>query len=309
VRVFDLFTETVTDDIRDLLRNSSLIIHNADFDITVLRRHGFEVSSTIFDTLLASQLLSLGEVEPKRRKPASKKNSDPEEEEDIDGDDDDEETEYEKKTYVPISNDYAAVVERYLSIRLEKADNNLGGSDWSVPLTPAQLTYARDDVTHFHALEARLTEELHGAKQWENFRERSEFLVHLNNVKFAGIPVDREMLLADKAASEELVTTTKAQLREMFQDYRPLVPKSRRKKTKLKKVGTNGIVVFDATPQTEEINPGYHVHIKAALAAHGIEVENTQKATLSAIDSPETREWECKTPLRGLMEEHLENKA
>ena len=96
------------------------------------------------------------------------------------------------------------------------------------------------------------------------------------------------MLLIDKAASEQLIAETKLSLREMFKDYRPLVPKSRRKKSKLKATG-NGSAVFDATPQTEEINPGYHVHIKAALAAHGIEVENTQKATLSAIDSPETR--------------------
>ena len=75
----------------------------------------------------------------------------------------------------------------------------------------------------------------------------------------------------------------------MFKDYRPEIPKSRRKKSKLKVVGADGAAVFDATPKTEEINPGYHVHVKAALAAHGIEVENTQKATLSAIDSPETR--------------------
>ena len=74
VKVFDLFTETVPHDVRDFIRNSTLIIHNADFDVTVLRRHGFEVSSSIFDTLLASQLLSLGEVEPKRRKPKHLRN-------------------------------------------------------------------------------------------------------------------------------------------------------------------------------------------------------------------------------------------
>jgi hypothetical protein len=252
VRVFDFFTETVPDDVRDLLRNSTLIIHNADFDITVLRRHGFEVSSTIFDTQLAAQLLSLGEVEPKLRKRKTVEASDPEG--DFNGDAEDEETEFEK-TFVRISNKYSDVVERYLGIKLEKAVNNLGGSDWSVPLTPAQLAYARDDVAHFHALETRLTEELHAVGQWENFKERSEFLVHLNQVKFAGIPVDREMLLTDKAASEELVATTKAQLREIFKDYRPLVPKSRRKKSKLKDVEANG-AMFDATPQTEEINPG-----------------------------------------------------
>ena len=282
VKVFDLFTETVPDDIRDLLRNSTVIVHNADFDVTVLRRHGFEVSSSIFDTLLASQLLSLGEVEPKRRKPKSPESS----EEDFG--DDEEETEFEK-TYVLVSNDLSAVVERFLGVTMEKATTKLGGSDWSAPLSQAQVDYARDDVAHFHALEIKLTEELHKAGQWKNFQERSEFLVHLNNVKFAGIPVDREMLLADKVASEELITTTRSELREMFKDYRPEIPKSRRKKSKLKTIGADGAAVFDATPKTEEINPGYHVHVKAALAAHGIEVENTQKATLSAIDSPETR--------------------
>jgi DNA polymerase I-like protein with 3'-5' exonuclease and polymerase domains len=284
VRVFDLFTETVPDDVRDLLRNSTLIIHNADFDITALRRHGFEVSSSIFDTLLAAQLLSLGEVEPKRRKQKSPENPDSDE----DFDREEEGTEFEK-TFVPVSNEFSAVIERYLGTKMEKATSKLGGSDWScASLTPAQLAYARDDATHFQALRIKLTEELHSAGQWENFRERSEFLIHLNNVKFAGIPVDREMLQADKTTSEELIATTKAELREMFKDYRPLVPKSRRKKTKLKGVSING-AVFGSGPSTEEINPGYHVHIKAALAAHGIVVENTQKATLSAIDSAETR--------------------
>ncbi len=280
VKVFDLFTESVPEDVRDLLRNSTLIIHNADFDITVLRRHGFEVSSSIFDTLLASQLLSLGEVEPKRRKPKA---------EEVENQDEEEEMEELEQTFVLVSNELAALVERFLGITMEKTITKLGGSDWSAPLSSAQVAYARDDVTHFHALELKLTEELRAAGQWKNFQERSEFLIYLNNVKFAGIPVDREMLLTDKAASEELIATTKAELREMFKDYRPLVPKSRRKKSKLKAVGADGAVLFDATPKTEEINPGYWAHVKAALAAHGIEVENTQKATLSAIDSPETK--------------------
>jgi DNA polymerase I-like protein with 3'-5' exonuclease and polymerase domains len=296
IRTFDFFTETVPDDVRDLLRNSTLIIHNADFDLTVLRRHGFEVSSSIFDTLLASQLLSLGEVEPKRRKrkgqkkPKTVSSPDPEEAfgDAVDDDDgDNEEIEFES-IYVPVPNDLSAVVSRYLGVAMEKAETNLGASDWSVNLTPEQLAYARDDAVYFQVLRLKLTQELDAAGQWTNFQERSAFLVHLNNVKFAGIPVDREMLLTDKAQSEQLVGASKAELREMFKDYRPLVPKSRLRKSKLKKVDSTG-AVFDATPQTEEINPGYHVHIKAALAAHGIVVENTQKATLSAIDSPETR--------------------
>ncbi len=260
VKVFDLFTETVPHDVRDFIRNSTLIIHNADFDVTVLRRHGFEVSSSIFDTLLASQLLSLGEVEPKRRKPKA---------EELENQDDEEEMEELEQTFVLVSNEISAVVERFLGVVMKKTTSKLGGSDWSAPLSPAQLDYARDDVIHFHALEAKLTEELHTAKQWKNFRERSEFLVHLNNVKFAGIPVDREMLLTDKTASEKLIAETKAELREMFKDYRPEIPKSRRKKSKLKVVGADGAAVLDATPKTEEINPGYHVHVKAALAARG----------------------------------------
>jgi DNA polymerase I-like protein with 3'-5' exonuclease and polymerase domains len=295
VRVFDLFTETVPDDVRDLLRNSTLILHNSDFDATVLRRHGFELSSSIFDTLLAAQLLSLGEVEPKRRKskPKSKPEEDEVSEEDFDDEteDEDEEASEFEQTFVPVSNKYDDLVRRYLGITLEKTDSKLGASDWSVPLSPAQLAYARDDVAHLHALRVKLTEELHAAKLWENFKERSEFLVHLNNVKFGGIPADREMLLTDKAASETLLTETKTSLREMFKDYRPLVPKSRRshKKSKLKIVDAEGAVVIDTPLQTEEINPGYHVHIKAALATHGIEVDDTKKATLSAIDTPETR--------------------
>jgi DNA polymerase I-like protein with 3'-5' exonuclease and polymerase domains len=209
-----------------------------------------------------------------------KSKEDPDTEEDFDGDDE-EASEFEQ-TFVLVSNDLGSIVERFLGITMEKTATKLGGSDWSAPLTPAQLAYAQDDVAHFHALGAKLTEELHTAKQWENFKERSEFLIHLNNVKFAGIPVDKEMLLADKAASEQLIAETKLSLREMFKDYRPLVPKSRRKKSKLKSA-VNGSAVFDATPQTEEINPGYHIHIKAALAAHGIEVDDTRKPLRQSI--------------------------
>lgn len=294
-RVFDLsrqpepgvpiiYTDQVPIYYRELLQNSTLIVHNADFDLTVLRRHGFEVSSSIFDTLLAAQLLSLGEVEPKRRHLDSE-----EEQTALEDFEDDEATNFEQ-TFVPVANDLAAVVERYLGIKMEKETSKLGASDWSVPLTPEQLAYAEGDVAHSHALVGRLTEELKKHGQWSNFLERSEFLVHLNNVKFAGIPTDRAMLLADKSACEELVASTKTALREMFQDYRPLIPKSRMKK-KDKKVSSpaEGIAIVDAFKDTEEMNPGYHVHIKAALAVHGIEVPDTKKHTLSAIDTPETR--------------------
>jgi DNA polymerase I len=283
-RVFDLLQETIPDEVRDLLRNSTLIVHNADFDLTVLRRHGFELSSQVYDTLLAAKLLSLGEVEPKYRRV---KDEDEMSQEEFD----EEEEAYFDQAFVEVSNDLASVVERYLGIKMAKKESKLGGSDWSLKdLTPAQIEYARADVVHFHPLVLKLTEELKTHGQWANFLERSEFQIHLNNVKFAGIPTDKPMLLKDKAECEAIVLETRKSLLEMFKDFRPQIPKSRRKKKDKKATSpAEGVAVVDSFRDTEEMNPGYHVHIKAALAAHGIEVPDTKKNTLSAIDTPETR--------------------
>jgi DNA polymerase I-like protein with 3'-5' exonuclease and polymerase domains len=80
---------------------------------------------------------------------------------------------------------------------------------------------------------------------------------------------------ADRAQCAHEVTELRSRLDKMFADFRPLKPKSRRRKK-------------DTDP-TEPFNPNSHPQIVAALAAHGIEVADSKAKTLGAIDSPETR--------------------
>jgi DNA polymerase-1 len=265
IQVFDYLTQTIPDDIREQLATEMLVVHNADFDISVLRRHGFEVSSEIFDTMLASQLLSLGRTNPKRDRSPT------------DDDDDDDR---------PADNDLGSVIRRYLGIALEKSE---GGSDWSInPLTPVQLAYAKNDVAYFPDLVCSLTKALKSAKLWDTFKERSEFFMWLNDIKFNGVPVNRERLHHDQQMCEGLKLEKREELKTMFADYRPPIPKSRRKKSKLLKTDSGGVVLA-AEEETEEFNPNVPGQVVAALLAHGINVENTTKETLAGIDSPETR--------------------
>jgi len=122
-RTFDLLAGPALDDVRDLLRNSSLIVHNADFDVTVLRRHRFELSSFVFDTLIASQLLSLGKTHAK---------ADSEDDDDDSAEDD------------SADNRLEPTIKRYLGVILDKGD--LGNSDWSVqPLSEAHYRVGRSE--------------------------------------------------------------------------------------------------------------------------------------------------------------------
>lgn len=281
IRVFDLFTDSVPDDIREFLRTSTLVMHHADFDATVLRRHGFELSSSIFDTMLASQLLSLGRTNPKR----GAENDHSEDEDDFDPEEGFDACGEDR----PAENDLASVVQRYLGVQMEKTKTNLGASDWSVyPLRPEQLEYAKADVAYFPGLVEALTDALKSAKLWNCFQERSEFFVHLNDIKFAGVPVNQDRLLHDQQTCEGLKLEKRAELKELFKDYRPPVPKSRQKKSKLVTADLAQGVVLNAEVETEEFNPNAPAQVVAALALHGIEVENTTKETLAGIDSAET---------------------
>jgi DNA polymerase-1 len=173
---------------------------------------------------------------------------------------------------------------------MERAKINLGASDWSrVPLSPEQLEYAIADVVNFPILVPVLTDALKSAMLWDCFRERSEFFIHLNNIKFAGLPVNLDRLLHDAQKCEGLKLQIREDLKELFKDFRPPVPKSRRKKTKLVAPNPDGSVVLTAETETEEFNPNAHAQILAALAMHGIEVPDSKVETLLAVDSLETR--------------------
>ena len=276
---FDVLHDVIPDDVRELLRTSTLVMHNADFDVTVLRRHGFKLSRHIFDTMLASQLLSLGKVNPEHGRGMNEDDDDPEQNDELDliGDD------------RPADNDLPAVVARYLNIAMEKTKTKMGASDWSrIPLTEAQFAYAKANVVHLLDLVPVLTNALKSANLWDCFCERSEFFVHLNRIKFSGLPVNCDRLRHDAQKTEGLKFVYREQLKKMFADYCPPVPKLRRKKMKLV-AASNGEVRFNAEAQTETFNPNAPHQVVAALALHGIEVPDSRKEKLSPFDSPETR--------------------
>ena len=99
------------------LAHSVLIGHNLDFDATVLRRYGIELSSTWIDTMLAARLLGLG------KERGSEDAIEEEEDEEV-------ETGDRRRrgaaaaTHGPVDNPadngYGAVVARYLGIRWPK---------------------------------------------------------------------------------------------------------------------------------------------------------------------------------------------
>jgi hypothetical protein len=103
----------------EALATRTLVGHNLDFDLSVLRRYGITISSAVIDTMLASRLLGLGKEKPKFQADAY-----------CDLDEEDLE-ELASQDPNPVDHDLATVVRRYLGIRVEKAHTKLGGCDWS----------------------------------------------------------------------------------------------------------------------------------------------------------------------------------
>src|SRR5262249_9504805 len=126
-----------------LIATSTLVGHNLDFDVNVLRRYGVWVSASIRDTLIAARLLGLGKEKDHAENPwrcdelldeeAINTNVD------IDIDDDDD-----GPLYNPADNSLDAVIDRYLGIQIPKTIAKLGNSDWSVQkITEFQREYVR----------------------------------------------------------------------------------------------------------------------------------------------------------------------
>src|SRR5262249_11416882 len=158
-----------------------------------------------------------------------------------------------------------------------KAIAKLGNSDWSVPKTSElQREYVRWDVEHLPALWKCLESELANAKLSDCFAERMHFFVNLHLIKMTGVPVNTSLRDADREETARLKSAKREEVRRMFADYRAPVPKSRRKKVKAVK-GTEGIPIISApTIEFEEFNPNVSAQVVAALALHGIEVENAR---------------------------------
>jgi DNA polymerase-1 len=277
----DMMDAPISDSLRDFITTSTLVAHNADFDVNVLRRYGVTVSSSIRDTMLAARLLVLGKTKGSKSIFFE-----------IVSDDDEIENQLVDNELLcdPTDNALDAVVERYLGIRIPKAIAKLGASDWGVAeISELQEEYIRWDVEHLPALWDRLEAELKKANLSECFAERMRFFVNLHRIKMTGVPVNQNLLAKDRDETEKHKLTKREEVREMFKDYRAPVPKSRRKKSKA--VKSNGAVPVISAPRVEyeEFNPNVPAHVIAALSLHGINVENARKETLRQIDSPETR--------------------
>ena len=134
----------------------------------------------------------------------------------------------------PVDHDLAAVVRRYLSIKMDKTAIKLGGSDWGRnDLSEAHYNYALEDVGHLPVLWNVLEQELREAKLESVFRERMRFFPHLNEIKMTGIPIDVTRRDIDFQKTTEEKTAVREDLRKMFEDCRHPIPKSRRKSLKI----------------------------------------------------------------------------
>ena len=141
--------------IQEALATYTLVGHNLDFDLTVLRHYGIPIASSLLDTMLASRLLGLGKEKFKVPSDVAYCDLDSEELEEL----------VSLEDPNPLSHDLATVVKRYLGIRMEKTHTKLGGSDWScTSLSPAHYVYMAEDVGYLPALWTVLEQELREAQ-------------------------------------------------------------------------------------------------------------------------------------------------
>ena len=134
----------------------------------------------------------------------------------------------------PGNNDLAAIVRRYLGIKMDKIHTKLGGSDWSrTDLSPAHYAYMAEDVSHLPALWSVLEKELRETQLDQVFRERMKFFPHLNQIKMTGNPIDSALRDGDYKSVTAEKEAIREELRTMFVDYRHPIPKSRLKTVKV----------------------------------------------------------------------------
>jgi DNA polymerase I-like protein with 3'-5' exonuclease and polymerase domains len=275
----DLFEGPIPKPIQDIIAHFTVVGHNLDFDAHILRRYGLTVSCSIRDTMLAARLLGLGK----------EKGSDFTGCEVLSEDDELDLSEDDELFYNPADNALDAVVARYLEIKIPKAIAKLGNSDWSVsPISELQEQYIPWDVEHLPALWSKLEAELEAAKLANCFAERMRFFVNLHFIKMTGIPINPAIRDKDREETAKVKVAKREEVHHMFADYQAPIPKSRRKKVSA--VKTNGSAPVISAPEilTEEFNPNVPAQVVAALALHGIQVENARKETLQKINAPET---------------------
>ena len=148
-----------------------------------------------------------------------------------------------------------AVVERYLGIKLAKEH---GGSDWGAfVLTDGQLTYARDDVRHLHALEAKLASELKAAGLEAVFELEMKLIPLIVKMEDHGFAIDCAKLEELQADAGGKAVKQADSLRKAF--------------------------------SLPELNPNSFPQLLDAFKAVGVELKNTDEATLVVCEDPRAK--------------------
>jgi DNA polymerase I-like protein with 3'-5' exonuclease and polymerase domains len=148
----------------------------------------------------------------------------------------------------------AEAAERHLKEAVDKAEQK---SDWSGPLTPAQLSYAARDAE----LPVRLRPVVDGAGHGDVIDLENRCLPAVAWMASKGVAFDRTAWEAAAAAAKAEVTRLKAQMDDLAPGEVALF-------------GANGRN-WNSTDQ-----------VKAAFAAVGVELESTEDDTLAAVDHP-----------------------
>jgi DNA polymerase-1 len=273
VRIHDMFTGPIPQELRDLLATGPICCHNADFDLPVLLRYDLDLAFEIFDTLIAARLLGLG----LSKESLTYLNG-------VEG------LEIFMEDVNPADNALDTVAARYLDEKIPKEISRLGGFDWSRrDLGPLHYQYATWDVEHLPRLREVLTKQLIDNQLYDTFRERMEFVPNLITIKMAGVPVDRERCSLGREQTLKAKESVREEIRTLFSFYRPEVPKSRRKKIKVSKGDGAASKLTAPVIETEDFNPHVSAQVITALSMCGIEVENAQRKTLDRIDRLETQ--------------------
>jgi ribonuclease D len=146
---------------------------------------------------------------------------------------------------MPAQCSYETLLSEILGVRLAKSASF---TRWDArPLSPEQLSYARDDVVHLTALADELERRLEQAGRLQWAREECEFLEQISDVRdldaiFARLPRIRGMSAASQGVARELVAWREQTAAERDRPVQtvlgdtPLVEIAKRKPSSLRKL-------------------------------------------------------------------------
>jgi DNA polymerase-1 len=180
--LFDIPAEALAS-LREVLQGDRpvKVLHNAKFDAKMLLHHYGIELGRLFDTMLASQLIAAGDTTQKHS--------------------------------------LAEVVRRYLGQTVDKTQRL---SDWSqAALTPAQLTYAAQDVSVLLALRRVMVEKLKELRLVEAARLEFEAVIPTAAMELAGMPLDRAAWQALVAELESRRAALEDRLQKLVAEQSP----------------------------------------------------------------------------------------